>query len=218
MGSQGSKPEKAKLSNADTREEILTCLFSPTQFSMDRSNTWKSEAKTGSSPSGLVFEQSTNATFSVDLFFDTYYEDGEDAKSVQTEYVSKLEQLMLISEKQNDKTQTGRPPRVEFLWGPFRFVGVIKTLKKTFSMFKSDGTPVRATVGLTFEEFDPKGLPSLDSALTQTVRTIQNGDSLGSLAHKMYGDASEWRPIADANKLKDPRQLKAGQQLTIPSL
>ena len=40
------------------------------------------------------------------------------------------------------------PPRLLFLWGSFRFRGVIESLAEEWVLFDPDGTPVRAWVDL----------------------------------------------------------------------
>jgi LysM repeat protein len=47
---------------------------------------------------------------------------------------------------------------------------------------------------------------------------VQQGDNLGRIAQKMYGEASQWRKIQDANrdKISDLRNLKTGMSLVIP--
>lgn len=46
--------------------------------------------------------------------------------------------------------------------------------------------------------------------------TYRKGDTLSKLAVKFYHDASKWKRIADANKIKDPKKIKVGQRLKIP--
>lgn len=50
--------------------------------------------------------------------------------------------------------------------------------------------------------------------------TVQRGDSLGAIAHKFYGDATQYSRIYEANRrlLPGPDQIRAGQRLTIPAL
>ena len=45
---------------------------------------------------------------------------------------------------------------------------------------------------------------------------MKRGDTLSSIAAKFYRDASKWRKIADANGIRDPKNLKIGQKLRIP--
>jgi nucleoid-associated protein YgaU len=49
--------------------------------------------------------------------------------------------------------------------------------------------------------------------------TVKPGDSLSKIAEQFYGKASEYNRIFEANrdKLNNPDQISAGQQLLIPS-
>jgi nucleoid-associated protein YgaU len=48
--------------------------------------------------------------------------------------------------------------------------------------------------------------------------TVQSGDSLSKIAKHVYGDASKWHAIFDANrdKIKNPDLIQPGQVLTLP--
>ena len=48
--------------------------------------------------------------------------------------------------------------------------------------------------------------------------TVQKGDSLSRIARELYGDASEWRKIWDANRdqINDPDLIHPGQVLNVP--
>lgn len=48
--------------------------------------------------------------------------------------------------------------------------------------------------------------------------TVRKGDTLYSIAKKFYGDADRWKVIAKANDIKDPRKLKVGKVIKIPSI
>ncbi len=62
----------------------------------------------------------------------------------------------------------------------------------------------------------PTPLPSpLPAARTYTV---QPGDTLGAIARTMYGSATKYPLIAEANRITDPRRIWVGQVLTIPPL
>ncbi|MFW6335570.1 MAG: LysM peptidoglycan-binding domain-containing protein [Phycisphaeraceae bacterium] len=46
---------------------------------------------------------------------------------------------------------------------------------------------------------------------------IEPGDTLEGIAIKLYGDAVYWDEIAQANPLVDPRKLRVGQEIRLPS-
>ena len=47
--------------------------------------------------------------------------------------------------------------------------------------------------------------------------TVQEGDTLASIAEEHLGSADQWQVIARANDISDPNQLEVGQTLTIPA-
>ncbi len=50
------------------------------------------------------------------------------------------------------------------------------------------------------------------------VYVVKPGDNLSKIAKAVYGDASRWQEIFEANKdtLKDPNLIRVGQELRIP--
>ncbi|MDX6705728.1 MAG: hypothetical protein QOI48_1574, partial [Solirubrobacteraceae bacterium] len=47
---------------------------------------------------------------------------------------------------------------------------------------------------------------------------VRDGDSLASIAYQAYGDATQWRTIAQANGIDDPLRLRSGRTLSVPRL
>ena len=58
--------------------------------------------------------------------------------------------------------------------------------------------------------------PAAPSAAT--TYTVKSGDSLSKIAKKLYGNASKWHRIYDANRdrIKNPDLIQPGWELTIP--
>jgi LysM repeat protein len=48
--------------------------------------------------------------------------------------------------------------------------------------------------------------------------TVKKGDTLWDLAVKYYGDGTQWKKIAKANGVKDPKKLQIGTKLKIPGV
>ena len=47
---------------------------------------------------------------------------------------------------------------------------------------------------------------------------LRRDETLARLAVTQYGKSSEWRRIADANRIGDPRRLQPGKRLVLPSI
>jgi LysM repeat protein len=65
-----------------------------------------------------------------------------------------------------------------------------------------------------------QALATAPSAATPQTYTVQVNDTLPSIAAQVYGDATKWTLIYDANRSTigdDPNVLQAGEELTIPA-
>jgi nucleoid-associated protein YgaU len=65
----------------------------------------------------------------------------------------------------------------------------------------------------------PAPAPAPTEARTPTTYTVQSGDSLSSIAARVYYDSTEWHAIYDANRDAigaDPGGIHAGTELPVP--
>jgi nucleoid-associated protein YgaU len=117
---------------------------------------------------------------------------------------------------------THAPPLVLFSWGPVTFRCVVARVSQRFVMFLPDGTPVRARLQVTFNEFRNVDFEAREikreTANYSKVHVVLQGETLSGIAAAVYGNAALWRPIALANQVETPRDLVTGAQLLIPPL
>jgi nucleoid-associated protein YgaU len=89
-----------------------------------------------------------------------------------------------------------------------------------FTMFLPEGIPVRATLSVTLKEYREVKIQvqEIDPHSADLTKrwVVTRGDSLWSIAAKEYGVSADWRLIAEANNIDNPRILKPGQELVIP--
>jgi nucleoid-associated protein YgaU len=112
---------------------------------------------------------------------------------------------------------------VSFQWGGLHFDAVITNMTQKFTLFLKDGTPVRTTVDISLEQLGdpedhPRQNPTSGGGEANKTRTVQSGERIDLIAYQEYEDATQWRRIADANRLSDPLHLRPGQRLLIPPL
>lgn len=50
------------------------------------------------------------------------------------------------------------------------------------------------------------------------THTVTKGETLWSISQKYYQKGSDWKKIAEANKIDNPVKLEVGQELTIPEV
>lgn len=199
----------------------VPCMFNPSTFSFSTSNKWESDQIPGKSTPSLRYAGGAAGTFDLSLVFDT----TDTGKSV-TVHSNKLLGLMQVDTKlpgYDAEKNNGRPPWVKFHWGQHlhSFKSVIKSANVTFSYFAADGMPLRATVALSLEQYEPDenwGPQNPTSRTPKPKRThqVQVGETLDRIAARYYGDPTKWRDIATLNGVADPLDVAPGRLLSIP--
>jgi nucleoid-associated protein YgaU len=100
------------------------------------------------------------------------------------------------------------------------FKCVVESVKQKFTLFSPEGIPLRATLTVELREYKTLGeqLDQLNKKSPDRTQShvLQTGDTLSSVAGDFYKHPGDWRFIADANAIEDPRRLTAGSFLTIP--
>jgi hypothetical protein len=217
--------QKAYILNNETHEQI-PCLFNPTDYSFSKANTWSVQPLTGANVPPPQFGGGGNLKMSFELFFDTYKGAEAEMADVRT-YTEKLLNLMKIDSSTvnaDPNAQKGRPPICTFHWGDYwSFKGVIENISLKFTLFTSQGKPVRATATIAMLQVKEEGTypaqnPTSGGEGVRASYVVQWGDTLDLIAYREYGDATKWRPLALANGLEDPRALRPGQRLVVPDI
>jgi len=127
-------------SKKNTRIEVL---YFPSEYSLEKSNTFSEVAIPGLESPYLQFVKGNAGSITLELFYDSY-EKGIDVR----ELTGKITDLINI-----DPT-IHAPPPLQFIWGlnskePFNCV--LERVTKRFTMFNSDGKPVRARLNITLK-------------------------------------------------------------------
>lgn len=214
--------EKALITNLDTRDPIPV-MFNPEEYTLNKDNNFAQQTIPGSRAPLLQFTHGNMRTLEMELFFDTYEEHrngsrllnraGEDVRNLTSKVVGLLDI--------NPRTQA--PPVLQVTWGKsLSLTCVLARVNQKFTLFLDDGTPVRARLTVTFNEYtnpehEAREVNLLTMDLSQVHEVLQ-GETLSSIAASLYDNAQSWRPIAVANGLPDPRNIVAGLKLQIPSL
>lgn len=224
------EPTKIKIEILDKNSKILEefkdigVQYNPPEYTVTKGAQIAEIGIPGLDSPILQFIRGTNEQITLKLFFDTT-ESGGDVR----EKTEKFYRLVKIDSKLH------APPRCRLSWGRAlgsligknakhenKFIGIVSHITQRFILFKSDGTPLRAEVDVTFKEYKTldqqiKEL-GLQSADHTKVRTVRRGDTLSGIAAEEYDDPGKWREIAEYNNISNPRVLVPGQTLEIPPL
>lgn len=199
---------------AERTNERLEVTFNPEEYSLNRDNNFASQAIPGLSSPLLQFAHGNLRTLEMELLFDTY-EAKEDQRDVRLQ-TERLIRFMEID------SALHAPPILLVSWASLQFRCVLTRAAQKFILFLPDGRPVRARVTATFTEFvDPEREArqvNRQTADFSKVHTVTQGETLPLVAERHYENPQLWRVIAIANSIDDPRSLRPGMMLNIPSL
>jgi Contractile injection system tube protein/LysM domain len=180
----------------------------------------------------LQFIRGQNETLTLSLFFDTTDKGmGDTATSVAT-----LVDPIYGATKVDPLTHA--PPVCTFAWGDDfpgnhihdkagsqkreNFECLVERVDHKYTLFSPKGVPLRATATVTLREFKTLGRQLLQLGLNSPdrtqVRTLRTDETLDTIAAEHYRRSGQWRTIARANHIEDPRRLAPGTFLTLPPL
>jgi len=201
----------------------LECWFNPREYTVSKTNNWTVDPVVGTAMPEAQFGGGNPRELTLDLLFDDSDRDDGDVR----EATDKLFTFM----EPGASGGGGRPPILEFQWGgTWTFKSVCRQLSVNYTLFRPDGTPIRAEARLTLLQTEktvdaprrgnatPGQNPTLLAAAGQRARRVRDGDSLPAIAYEAYGDPTRWRAIAEANGIDDPLHLRRGAVLSIPRI
>jgi nucleoid-associated protein YgaU len=102
------------------------------------------------------------------------------------------------------------------------FKSRLTKLDFTYSLFKPDGTPLRARAAVTFvgytDEVELAKQANKTSPDLSHVLTVKGGDTLPLMCYQIYGTSAYYLQVAKVNQLINFRSLVVGSQLLFPPL
>ena len=205
---------KAQITIEHTGERF-DVFFNPEEYTVNKDNNFASQAIPGLSGPLLQFVHGNMRTLEMELFFDTWDTPELEKRDVR-DLTNKITGLLTID------SDLHAPPVLLVSWSSLQFRCVLARASQKFIMFANDGTPVRARVTVTFNEFIDAEREAREinrqTADFSKVYTVTQGQTLSGIAAILYDNALLWRPIAVANNIDDPRAIETGQSLLVPSL
>jgi nucleoid-associated protein YgaU len=209
--------QKAEIFRVSDPSIRVVCQFNPEDFSITKSVKWISQTANGKNVGDPEFAGGEAQDLKVKLLFDST-DTGQDVRKKFSELLKMAE---IDVSKANIKTRKSEPPECKFQWGSYlSFTGVIKSVEQNFVLFKSDGTPLRAWVNVTFSETPRKQASQNPTTRTESrkIWIVREGETLDWIAYREYGSPAYWRHIAETNALDNPLDLVPGQALKLVPL
>ncbi|CAM1362504.1 CIS tube protein [Tenacibaculum xiamenense] len=191
-------------------------MINPSSIKLNRSVEYNAQMPKDSSAPNLKFKGMPAEKLNFDIVIDcTGIVDGK--RITMSKEIGTLEKIVY--------TYNGnihRPNYVKVQWGDISFNGVLTSFNTSYTLFKPDGSPLRAKVSLAFDSFisakerkqrEKKSSPDM----THIINVVQ-GDSLPNLCYKVWNSTDYYVQVAAFNNLNKFRHLKGGEQLIFPPI
>lgn len=178
----------------------------------------------GSNGASLKFNKVSSESISFELVFDGT---GVVPASIQGTEASSdegiHEQLKAFTKLVSGYDGKIHSPRYLVLsWGKLSYPCLLSKIDVTYTLFKPDGTPLRARANVTFLRYVNPALlrkeANNSSPDMSHLVTVKAGDTLPLLCHRIYGSSVHYRKVAAINGLTGFRTLVVGSQLLFPPL
>lgn len=219
--------------NFSDKVDEMVVQLNPDKYTLDYEVQFANSQTPGSSGQELIFDRILPQKLNFDFLFDRT---GAIPDSSVIPGLGGLPSLGGTKEKDGVQPDIdnlreltmgfdGEIHRTKYLilnWGKLLFKCCLTKMNVTYKLFRSDGTPLRATATCYFEEFrevelrvkkENKNSPDLTH-----IRTVKEGDTLPLMTHRIYGDSKYYLQVAKVNEIENFRNLEVGQQVFFPPL
>jgi len=208
------------------RGATIVAMFNPERYTVSKSLQLAEIGIPGLDSPVVQYVRGQNEKISMELFFDTTDAGMVGDVTDVRQQTGKVYALMKVN------GELHAPPRVTLSWGlggQLTSYGasippwlVLEQISEEFNLFSPDGVPLRARLNVTFREAwtieEQLQVTPRHSSDRTKLHTVQRGETLSLIAYQEYQSPSDWRAIAEANDLANPRLLTPGVALAVPPI
>lgn len=158
------------------------------------------------------YKQHEPSTLSFEIYLDdTGAIPNSDSSSI-LKRIEDLETAVYIK-----KPDLNEPGYVTLVWGTIIFHGRAESIDYDYSLFGSDGTPLRVKISLSFVgSFENGSSPDNGNSKASSTVEFKSGDSLADYCNSIYGDSSYAADVAGKNDLDSVRSVTPGTKVLFP--
>lgn len=190
--------------------------INPSSYTHNHTVNYDKSIPQGAPGTTLQFKGIAPETVSFDIYFDATGAIENNTVPVKTQ----IDQFKKVCFKYNGAIH--EPNYLIISWGTLVFKCKLTSLNISYTLFKQDGTPLRAKASVTFEEaldatIISKGANNNSPDLTHSV-VFKQGDTLPLICDRIYGDSSYYLEVAKFNNIVNFRSIAPGTKLYIPPI
>lgn len=174
------KKATIKILEGKLKGNAISVMFNPSDYSIDKKVTYKGQYTNSSTDNTLQYTSISPRTLNFTLVFDTYMKMNTD---ISLKSIKDIKQLFEDRAKEDVRVYTSviesltkyddtisKTPDILFKWGTFEFKGVIVSLNQKFTMFLSNGLPVRAKLIIKMIGNDNQDIGEIDKKNIKKIK------------------------------------------------
>jgi len=208
---------------ATGESDVFTALINPATISHEHSIGYSNGSEEGCKSTSALGKMAVESKFSKYNPEKVSFElvlDGSGVVSLDadvTELISDLKDIVYLYDGEEHE-----PCVVELAWKDFVFKGRLDSMSIEYTLFKPDGSPIRAKVKLSFSSYMSNKEEALKAKRSSPDLThyvvVKAGDTLPQLCYNIYKDSGYFMAVAKYNGLHQFRNLEPGIELSFPPL
>jgi Contractile injection system tube protein len=199
---------------------LFECMFNPDTYTIEHNILFNTEQPVNSPGTDPGFNGAENGRFSIEFTLD-----GTGVSSdleIPVAIPVPVQVLLFNAVTRDISGDLHRPNYLIVQWGTFIRDCVLVNSRITYTLFDSNGIPLRAKVNATFLERTDSKLNQIAGMFSSPDLThsklVQEGDILPLMVYKEYKTQDYYLQVAAANKLKNFRKLNSGTTINLPPI
>lgn len=201
--------------------EPFSVWINPASYSHQTAVTYNDRQAQGSSGPSPEFNRIADEKISFDLIFDaTGVIPPPPGQSYTHGIADGIKTFTALTAQMNGTIHS--PNYLILAWAQLQFQCVLTSMNINYTLFMPDGTPLRAKVAVAFRSYTSEVQLAKKQGKTSPdvthIVTVNAGDTLPLLCHRIYGDSGYYHQVARVNGLLDFRDVAPGTQLLFPPL
>lgn len=189
--------------------------INPETYKQDLSTSYQQERASNTAGAAHKFVRMNAQTISFDFYLDaTGVLDGV------TSVPDEIAKFKAVAYDYNGEVHA--PNYLQVSWAKQIFKCRLTSLNIEYTLFTPGGTPLRAKLGVSFQQFlSPDELAKLakkSSPDLTHMRIVRAGDTLPVMCQRIYGSSEYYPQVAAHNGLREFRRLAVGSRLLFPPL
>jgi hypothetical protein len=200
---------------SDAAVATFEVMFNPNSYTQKYEVEYQDRQGQGDASSPQVFGKIKPQEYTFEFVFD-----GTGAAAAQADVQQVVDKFLKVAAEHDGDIH--RPMYLLLTWGTLVSRCVLKSAETTYTLFKPDGSPLRAKVKATFAEGkdDKRRVAEqrTNSPDLTHIHVVKAGEHLSQLCDHYYGEPGRYLQVAAYNRLTNYRCLATGSRLAFPPI